>query len=159
MKRIVVGIAEMKLSADPEVELTTYALGSCVAAIAWDVERHVGGMIHFMLPLSRVSPRRAERQPTTFCDTGVPLLFRGLYELGAAKERLRVTVVGGANLHDEHSLFQIGRRNYVLLRKLLFKNHIPIHAEDVGGHVSRTATLEVGTGRVLVRSQGKEYEL
>lgn len=159
MKRVVVGIAEMQVSANPEVELTTYALGSCVAAIAWDVERHVGGMIHFMLPLSKVSPARAARQPTTFCDTGVPLLFRALYELGASKERLRVTVVGGANLHDEGSLFQIGRRNYVLLRKLLFKNHLSIHAEDVGGHVSRTATLEVGTGRVLIRSQGKEYAL
>lgn len=44
----------------------------------------------------------------------------------------------------------IGKRNYVALRRIFWRNSILIESEHVGGSVSRTMRLSVGTGRVTV---------
>ncbi len=157
--RIVVDISDIKVSDEPETELVTYALGSCIAVLVHDPVRHVGGMIHYMLPLSEISPQKAAANPAMFADTGVPLLFRMVYDRGCRKEDLVVKVAGGGALYDDHGTFEIGKRNYVVLRKIFWKNGILIAAEDVGGSKSRTARLDVGTGRVLISSQGEELTL
>ena len=53
----------------------------------------------------------------------------------------------------------IGKRNYVTLRKIFWKNGILIDAEDVGGSISRTLRLEVSNGRVTVKNRNGEVEL
>ena len=46
------------------------------------------------------------------------------------------------------------------LRKILWKAGVMVHAELVGGSVSRTVRLEMKSGRLLVReSAGPEREL
>lgn len=71
-----------------------------------------------------------------FADTGVPLLFQSVYALGCKKANLVIKVVGGATMHDTNGVFDIGRRNYNMLRKLFWKNSVLIEAEDVGGEKS-----------------------
>jgi chemotaxis receptor (MCP) glutamine deamidase CheD len=46
-----------------------------------------------------------------------------------------------------------------VLRRVLWKNDILIAAADVGGVVSRTMSLEIASGRTLVRSNGTVVEL
>src|SRR5687768_10744511 len=120
MKHII-GIADMKISAKPDDSLITYALGSCLGITAYDPVAKVGGMIHIMLPLSSVNPQKAKENPFMFVDTGVPELFRACYKAGAVKQRLVVKVAGGASTHqnDKEDQFQIGKRNFLMLRKLL----------------------------------------
>ena len=156
---ITVDIAELKASDDPSAILVTYALGSCIAVMAYDPSRRVGGMIHYMLPLSNTSPEKARIRPAMFADTGIPLLFRAMYDYGCSKEDLIVKVAGGGALYDDKGMFKIGQRNYTVLRKMLWKNGVVITAEDVGGSMSRTARLRIATGRVSIRSKGKEIEL
>ncbi|MCP4601416.1 MAG: chemotaxis protein CheD [Proteobacteria bacterium] len=158
-KSITVDIADMKVSKDPGAIIVTYALGSCIAAILYDPVRHVGGMIHYMLPLSKSSPDKAESNPAMFADTGIPRLFRSMYELGCKKEDLIIKVAGGGALYDDKGLFNIGKRNYTVLRKMLWKSGVIITAEDVGGKKSRTARLQVDTGIVTIKSKGEEVEL
>ena len=62
-------------------------------------------------------------------------------------------------LIDKRERFKIGERNYTILRKLLWKNDLLIAAEDIGGNTSRTMSLFIETGRVVVRSQTEEIEL
>jgi chemotaxis protein CheD len=112
-----------------------------------------------MLPQSAVSPEKARENPAMFADTGVPLLFHGLYAEGCAKQRLVVKVVGGSNLQDVAHTFDIGRRNYVIIRQMLWKAGVLIAAEDVGGAKSRTAKLHIGSGLVTVRSGADEVNL
>ena len=57
--RHVVGIAQMKVSADPGDELVAYALGSCLGVAVHDPVARVGGLLHAMLPLSSYEPPRA----------------------------------------------------------------------------------------------------
>ena len=156
---IVVGISEFHVSDRPNDVLITYSLGSCLAVAIHDPVAHVGGLIHCMLPLSKVDPAKAKAKPAMFVETGIPLLFEQVCRLGAVKRRLVVKVAGCAQFLDEKGIFCIGQRNHTVLRKILWKNNILVDAEDVGGSKSRTMKLEVGTGRVTVKSGGGEVEL
>lgn len=155
----VVDIADFQVSGDPRVTLVTYSLGSCIGVTIWDPKVCVGGMIHYMLPESSLSTEKAKARPAMFADTGIPDLFRAAYELGAVKKNLIVKVAGGSQLLDDNGLFNIGKRNYVMLRKIFWKNGVLIDAEDTGGSISRTVRLEIGTGRVTIKNRTREIEL
>lgn len=158
-KSITVDISDIQISNGPQDLLVTYALGSCIAVIVYDPVAKVGGMIHYMLPLSSTSPEKAEKKPAMFADTGVPLLFEKMYKLGAKKENMIVKVAGGGKLYDDNGTFDIGKRNYTVLRKIFWKNNVIIQAEDVGGAKSRTARLYIDTGRTTISSGGETVEL
>lgn len=155
MGKIVVGIADIKVSNNPEDTLITYALGSCIGVIVYDPMVKVGGLLHFMLPESKVNPQRAKENPYMFADTGVPLLFKTCYKYGAKKRRMIVKVAGGAEIMDEARYFNIGKKNYAVLRKIFWRNGVLIRAEDVGGMVNRTVELDIGTGEVRLKIPGQ----
>lgn len=154
-----VGISEMKVSNNPEDVLVTYSLGSCVGLTLYDPVIKVGGMIHCMLPLSRIDPAKAQMNPCMFTDTGIPTLIQAVLNMGANKKRLIAKVAGAASPLDDNGIFKIGERNYTVLRKVLWKNDILIAAEDVGGTVARTLFLYLDTGKTVIRSGGKDREL
>lgn len=158
MKRTV-GISEMAVSQSPDEILVTYSLGSCVGVAVYDPAVRVGGLIHCMLPLSRLDPERAKRTPQMFTDTGVPTLLNAVLDLGASRKRLIVKVAGGAAPLSDNGVFKIGERNYTVLRKVLWKNDILIASEEVGGTVARTMTLFLDTGKTTIRSGGVERDL
>jgi chemotaxis protein CheD len=158
----VVAMADVKLSGDVGARLVTYALGSCLGVVIHDPVAHVAGLLHVMLPDSSIDRAKAERNPAMFVDTGVPLLFRESYRLGARKERMVVKVAGGAHAGatEEADQFQICKRNLLMLRKLLWKNNVLLHAHETGGfQTSRTVVVDVATGAVTIRSQGAESKL
>ena len=43
-----------------------------------------------------------------FADTGIPLLFKSCYKLGAEKKRMVIKVAGGARIMDDMNYFRIG---------------------------------------------------
>lgn len=158
----IVGIAEMAVSNEPTERLVTYALGSCLGVLVYDPVAAVGGLLHVMLPSSEIDPEKAMKNPCMFVDSGVPELFRACYRAGAAKERLIVKVVGGssAGSADQPDNFQVGKRNVLTLRKLLWKNGVILRAEDVGGtRVSRTVALHVANGDVTIKTNGADRAL
>ena len=158
----IVGIADMIVTAVGDDELVTYALGSCLGVSVHDPVAGVGGLLHVMLPSSEIDPDRAAANPFRFVDTGVPELFRACYRAGAAKDRLVVKIAGGSfgAESEETDRFQVGKRNILTLRKLLWKNGIMIRGEDVGGHrTSRNLRLRVGTGEVIVKVNGRKTVL
>jgi chemotaxis protein CheD len=93
-----------------------------------------------------------------FADSGIPLLFHSAYELGAEKRRLVVTAAGGARMMDQQEVFNIGKRNYLAMRKIFWKAGVMIHAEAVGGLASRTVRLEIASGRVLLRGAEQQEQ-
>lgn len=157
--RYTVGISEMIVASGPDDTLITYSLGSCVGLSLFDPVKRIGGLIHCMLPLSKIDKERAGRSPYMFVDTGVPLLLREMLEKGAEKKRLIAKVAGAAQLLDTQNTFRIGERNMVVLRKLLWKNNILIDAEETGDSIPRTMTLFLADGRTTIRTAGKEREL
>lgn len=151
---LAVGVGDCKVSNTAESVLATYALGSCIAVAIHDPVACVGGLLHFMLPESSLNPEKASQSPFLFADTGIPALFHAAYKLGAEKRRLVVRVAGGAQVMDASGVFNIGKRNQVALRKILWRAGVMIHGEETGGTESRTVRLEISTGRFWIRGPG-----
>jgi chemotaxis protein CheD len=157
---LVVGISDCKVSRDPDTVLVTYALGSCIAVTVYDPITKVGGMLHYMLPESAMDPSKAQQNPCMFADTGIPRLMQAVQAAGGDSRRMVVRLTGGAQVLDHQGTFQIGKRNYLAAKRILWKAGILISAEAVGGEVSRTTRLEVATGQMWVReAAGIEREL
>ncbi len=160
MTTLFVGVSDARLSYEPGASLVTYALASCIGISIYDPVAGVGGLLHYMLPDSRLDPVKARDNPWMFADTAIPQFFQQAYRMGAEKSRLRVVAAGGARvIHPENSL-EIGERNQLAMRRIFRKSGVAIEAEDLGGHEIRTLRLEIGTGRLMVRRDGAiEQEL
>ena len=156
--RYLVEVGDLKLGRDGD-ELVTYALGSCLGLVVHDPVAKVGGLLHAMLPLSSINPEKARSNPFMFVDTGVPELFLRLYEMGGQKGRMLVKAAGCANPMGKDQMFKIGERNYVVLKKLLWKNGVLLKAEDIGGSLSRTLHFNVASGQIVISSNGEKRAL
>lgn len=158
----VVGVADVKVSSDIGERLVTYAMGSCLGVTVYDPVARVGGLLHVMLPTGAIDPEKMLQNPSMFVDSGVPALFKECYKLGARKERMIVKVAGGSHTGstEEDDKYQIGKRNLLALRRLLWKNGVMLHAQETGGvQLSRTMWLDVGTGEVTLKVNGAECKL
>ncbi len=149
----------MKVTDAKDDVLVTYSLGSCVGLSLYDPTSGVGGLIHCMLPLSRVDPEKAKAKPHMFTDTGVSALIQGVLDMGAQKKMLIARVAGASQIMDDKGMFKIGMRNHTVLRKVLWKNNIMIAAEDIGGTAARTMSLYMNDGKTTVKTRGVETEL
>jgi chemotaxis protein CheD len=151
----------MAVSNNPQVILTTYSLGSCLGIAIYDPFVRVGGLLHAMLPESKIDPVKAVSRPAMFIDTGIPLLLKSMEELRAEKRRWKVYVVGGAQIMDHSGFFSIGKRNYQALVESLAQHNLRIEAEQVGGLVNRTIHLNIATGglSLKVSGQAKDFPL
>jgi len=152
-------MSDCRVADEPGQVLATYALGSCIGLAVHDPEAGVGGLLHFMLPDSGIDPKGGHETPCKFADTGIPLLLDEVYRRGASRRRLVVAAAGAAQMLDPQNLFDIGRRNYQALRKLLWKAGLLLQAEAIGGDRSRTVRLEIGSGRFWQESGGERREL
>jgi chemotaxis protein CheD len=152
MSEIVVGISDVKVSNNINDTLVTYALGSCIGVAVYDPMVKVGGLLHFMLPESSLDAKKAGENPAMFADTGIPVLFKACYKLGADKKRMVVKVAGGASILDDANFFRIGQKNITAMKKLFWKNNVLINSEDTGNNYNRTVYVHVSTGKVFVKT-------
>jgi chemotaxis protein CheD len=60
----------------------TYSLGSCLGITIYDPVKKIGGLLHIMLPDSKIDAAKADQPPYMFVDTGVPRLFPCRLQLG-----------------------------------------------------------------------------
>jgi len=156
--RHIVAVGDMKIGRAADT-IVTHALGSCLGLVVYDPVQKVGGLLHAMLPLSKINPAKAETNPYMFVDTGVPALFKALYEIGGHKSRMIIKAAGCGNPLGKNEMFDIGERNYTVLKKLLWKNNILLETEDVGGTASRTLHFDINTGNTEISSNGKKRNL
>jgi len=59
---------------------------------------------------------------------------------------------------DQDGVFNIGKRNYLTMRRIFWQAGVMVYAEDIGGLSSRTVRLEVASGRVLLRGAGEREQ-
>jgi chemotaxis protein CheD len=152
--RHVVGIGEFAVSLGAADTIVAHALGSCIAVCIWDETARVGGLLHFLLPDSAVNPERARTQPAAFANTGLPLLFEAAYTLGLDKARCRVRLVGGAEVSGLGNIgsLNVGKRNLLAARNILWRNGLLIESEATGGSIPRSVTLHLSDGKIDVTS-------
>ncbi|CAM2068212.1 putative chemoreceptor glutamine deamidase CheD [Sulfidibacter corallicola] len=151
-----VGLGGIYASKTAGETIKTMALGSCVGVIAVAPRLRAVGMVHIVLPDSKIDRQKAETVPGYFADSGIPALLDAFKKLGVKSPReLVIKLAGGAAVMKENNTFDIGKRNILACRKTLWKNHMAAIAEDVGGSFSRTVWVEVDTGRMFIQSPGR----
>jgi chemotaxis protein CheD len=159
VEQIIVGVADCRVGHTPGQVLATFGLGSCIGLSIYDPKAAVGGLLHYMLPDSTIDPVRGRENPYMFADTGIPRLVEQVCGHGASRRRLVAHAAGGACIMDPRGVFDIGKRNYLALRKILWKAGILLAGEAVGGKNSRTIRLEIDSGRLWLQENGGQKEL
>jgi chemotaxis protein CheD len=157
--KTIVHVSDAKVSDSLDDVLITYSLGSCIAVCLYDPVMHIGGMLHYQLPDSKTDLQRAKEKPFMFADTGMQILVDKLLSMGANKKRIRIKIAGGAEMDTGPKGFDIGKRNYLAIRKILWKNGMFIDAEDVGGSTPRNMYMNIANGEVTIRADGIEKNL
>ncbi|MDA3834388.1 MAG: chemotaxis protein CheD [Spirochaetales bacterium] len=114
-------------------------------------------MVHVALPDSSINPAKAQLKPGYFADTGIPSLIQLMMMTGAtgSPKEMIAKITGGANVMDTNNVFNIGKRNVLAIKKILWNYGLNPRSEDVAGHISRTVTLTAKNGRTMISSPGK----
>jgi chemotaxis protein CheD len=157
VEQIIVGMGDCRLGDARGQVLTTYALGSCIGLSVYDPVAVVGALLHFVLPDSAIDASRGRDHPFRFADTGIPLMLEQVCARGGSKRRLVVHAVGAAQMQANR--FEIGKRNYLAARRILWKSGLLLSGEAVGGESPRTVRLEIDSGKLWVQEGGEQREL
>ncbi len=157
--KTIISVSDARVSNDPADLLATYSLGSCIGVCLYDSATRTGGLLHYQLPDSKIDPERAQQKPFMFADSGMKLLLEQLLSIGANKKRMQIKIAGAAEMNTGPKGFNIGKRNYLAIRKILWKNGMFIDAEDIGGFSPRNVYMNIADGCVTVRSNGIEKSL
>lgn len=152
-------MSDAKVSGDPSDMLVTYSLGSCIGVCLYDPATNIGGMLHYQLPNSKIDPDKAKDMPFMFADTGMEILVEKLLAMGAKKTRMRIKIAGGASMDTGPKGFDIGKRNHLAFRKIMWKNGMFVDSEDVGGFSPRNVYMDMADGAVTIKSNGVEKQL
>ncbi len=155
-KMITVGMADLKVCRAPD-NLTTLGLGSCVGVALYDPATMVSGMLHCMLPDSKRITN--QQNIAKFADTGLDELVRQMMSIGAMRSRLVAKIAGGAQMFafsSGNDMMRVGDRNVEAVKAKLMQMRIRILAEDTGKNYGRTIEFYSETGKLLIKSVGKE---
>ncbi len=153
--KIVVGPSEMLVIDTPEAVLVSSSLGAGIGLVACDSGAEVSGILHFLLPSSRINPSRAQKNPYLFADTGIPEFLDAMYQCGARKQKLKLIAAGGSYILDQEEPYDIAQRNCMAAKSILTENGIPIVYEDFGGNFFRVMRLENGYVFVEIPGHGE----
>ena len=132
--------------------LRASAIGSCIVVVAYDKVRRVGGMAHVMLP--GCAPDKKKRQETRYAEDAIDILLKRLKGLGASAGDLAVCLVGAGNVlkRPEDTVCQ---SNIDSVLDIIKKKNLNVVSQDLGGHLRRSATLDIAEGK-LYRAQGDD---
>jgi len=162
LRQVVVGIGEFAVSQDPQAEIKTFGLGSCVAVVFLHHPSRTAGLLHVALPSSQINPRLVQERPGYFADTGIAATLNALANASGLDPEhegwrgLEVKMAGGASVLDPKGIFNIGQRNIAAIRQILDAHGLSPTATDLGGSQSRTVVVSVHSGRVYLRFPGGE---
>jgi chemotaxis protein CheD len=147
-----VKVADFAVGRDGDTVIATVGLGSCVAIALYDPATRVGALAHVLLPAESMARDRTNR--AKFPAAAVPMLLAEMKQLGC-DGGIGARLVGGASMFASllaRGGVNIGERNVEATVRALVAAGVPLVAQDTGGDYGRSVTLELDTGRVLVRS-------
>jgi len=135
-------------------EAITTVLGSCISACIRDRIFGVGGMNHFMLPLSEgghwgggsVDPTS---MATRYGNFAMEHMINEILTHGGHKKNLEVKVFGGGQILQ--NMTDVGMSNIEFVREYLRTEGLQVTSEDVGDIYPRKVIYYPATGRVRLK--------
>jgi chemotaxis protein CheD len=128
-----------------EASLIWTVLGSCVAVALWDSQKRMGGMSHFLYPLT------ADKSKATaqYGNVAVRYLVKMFLDNGAEEADLKAQLFGGAQSESEDGS-RIAKENLQMARLILKKYHIAVISEDTGGLMGRKLVYNTQNNEAIV---------
>ncbi len=134
-------------------EIITTVLGSCVSACMHDVVAGVGGMNHFMLPVSNGQGWSGSSDLVStanrYGNLAMEHMINEILKNGGRKRNIEVKIFGGGSIIS--SMTHIGEMNIKFVRVYLENEGLRLAGEDVGGIYPRKVVYFPATGRVMVK--------
>ncbi len=131
-------------------------LGSCVSACVWDPKTGVGGMNHFMLPLTNKEAHEVDwgqrglaSDATRYGNFAMEHLINLILKNGGKKQNLRCKIFGGGRVLKQMS--DVGEKNINFVMSYLQAENIAIESSDVGSIYPRKVLFEPFSGRAFVK--------
>ena len=131
-------------------------LGSCIAACIWDEKLGVGGMNHFMLPITDKEMHEVDwgqrglaSDATRYGNFAMEHLINTILKNGGYKRNLKAKVFGGGKVLKKMS--DVGERNTKFVFDYLDLEEIEVVKADVGSIFPRKVVFEPTTGRAFVK--------
>jgi len=134
-------------------EMITTVLGSCVSACIRDTVLGIGGMNHFLLPLSNGETWSKKMQVVSLASRygnfAMEHMINNILKHGGRRKNLEVKIFGGSKIIN--SMTDVGDSNIRFVRHYLQVENLAIAAEDVGGTNPRKVMYFPDTGKVMVK--------
>jgi chemotaxis protein CheD len=131
-------------------------LGSCVSACIWDNRSGIGGMNHFMLPLTTQElhevdwgQRGLTSDATRYGNFAMEHLINLILKNGGRRFNLRAKIFGGGKVLKGMS--DVGERNIEFVLSYLATENIAIEGSNLGEFHPRKVMFFPETGRAFVK--------
>ncbi|WP_448214261.1 chemoreceptor glutamine deamidase CheD [Colwellia sp. MEBiC06753] len=136
--------------------LISTTLGSCIAACIWDERGKVGGMNHFMLPLTDKHAHEVDwgqrglaSDATRYGNFAMEHLINNILKHGGHRNYLKAKVFGGGRVLKNMS--DVGERNIQFVFDYLSTEGIDVVSHDIGSVHPRKVLFEPLTGKAFVK--------
>ncbi|WP_299262528.1 chemoreceptor glutamine deamidase CheD [uncultured Psychrosphaera sp.] len=136
--------------------LIATTLGSCISACIWDEYAKIGGMNHFMLPVTAQEEhevnwgsRGKSSDSTRYGNFAMEHLVNTILKYGGRKVNLKAKVFGGGKVLKK--LSDVGERNIEFVLEYLDNENIEIVKTDVGSVHPRKVLFDPTTGQAFVK--------
>lgn len=131
-------------------------LGSCISACIWDSRVGIGGMNHFMLPLTDKElhevdwgQRGKASDATRYGNFAMEHLVNMILKNGGRRVNLKAKVFGGGKVLRQMS--DVGEKNTDFVFNYLEMEDIFVESSDVGSVYPRKVLFEPNSGRAFVK--------
>jgi chemotaxis protein CheD len=113
-------------------EMIITVLGSCVSACIRDPRARVGGMNHFMLPMTPddVAAKAVAGEATRYGNYAMEHMINDILKLGGKRERLEVKLVGGGRILAQ--MTDVGKRNIAFVEEYVRTEALNVIGRDLG---------------------------
>jgi len=135
-----------------EDEVIVTVLGSCVSACIRDKVFGIGGMNHFMLPISKADSNHSVLGlATRFGNFAMEHLINEILKNGGARNNLEVKIFGGARVLTDMITLDIGNKNIDFVRNYIKTEALNLVAEDMGDIYPRKIIYHPLSGKVRMK--------
>ena len=136
-------------------ETIVTVLGSCISACIRDTKSGVGGMNHFMLPVSRDGTSHWHASDphsvTRYGNNAMEHMINDILTHGGQRRNLEVKICGGGAVLKNMTLLDIGTKNIDFVKDYISTDNLKLISEDVGGIFPRKVQYSPETGQLRVK--------
>ena len=135
-------------------EVIVTVLGSCVSACIRDTVFGIGGMNHFMLPMTNENSSDAWKNvnisaSTRYGNVAMEHLINSILSNGGLRKNLEVKLFGGGRILAQ--MTDIGARNIAFVHDYVNIEGLRVIAEDLGDTCPRKVMYNPLTGKVKMK--------